>query len=100
MMNPPGFSPDKLQQPSQFIGCIRGVKFLEGTRVIPSEETDEGALQEGCLDRCETQNPCQNDGGCVNHYTEAVCDCYGTGHEGAYCDEPGNWTIIIDHSIA
>ena len=50
--------------------------LLKGERVDTAE----------CKDECETKtNPCKNLGRCVNLFTRAGCDCFGTGYEGAQC---------------
>lgn len=43
----------------------------------------------GCLNAC-TQNPCKNQGICVNRFTETACDCVGTGYEGENCNGGNN----------
>ena len=50
--------------------------LLKGERVDTAE----------CKDECETKtNPCKNLGRCVNLFTRAGCNCFGTGYEGAQC---------------
>jgi len=50
------------------------LKVLKGESVAP-----------GCLNQCATQNPCENSGKCINMFTRAACDCFGTGYDGVRC---------------
>ena len=89
-----GFSPESLQQPSAFIGCVKDVRFSDGTNDISANIHSQGALEEGCMSACGTDNTCQNNGKCVNLYTDTQCDCFQTGYHGDTCDKQGSYCYL------
>lgn len=80
-----------------FVGCVREAAFIDGDEqvAVVREFRRQGAVQDGCF------LPVTG-GGCVARKCEAgglclaepglggvVCDCYGTGRAGKYCEQPG-----------
>jgi len=43
-----------------------------------------------CMNRCTEENPCKHSGRCVNVFTKVICDCFGTGYDGAKCTKKSN----------
>ena len=94
-----GFSPEKLQAPSDFIGCVRGVRFLQGAATSGDLERPDlelavpiharAEVTDGCVNACDAHNMCVHGGMCLNYYTYTTCDCFGSGYEGRYCQRPG-----------
>ncbi|XP_066913033.1 axotactin-like isoform X1 [Clytia hemisphaerica] len=73
---------------SRFFGCIKDLRYSSGTmKTKPALELLKGqSVATGCIDKCKEENPCQNAGRCVNLFTRAGCDCFGTGYGGAVCN--------------
>lgn len=76
-----------------FVGCIKNVILSTGKSasdllpITPLIATKHENVQEGCVDKCITQeNLCFQGSKCVNHYNSFSCDCFGTKYEGEYCD--------------
>ena len=51
-------------------------------------ECEEGYRGRKCKDinECQRKNPCQNDGLCLNHPGNYLCNCQGTGYDGDHCE--------------
>ncbi|XP_042909251.1 axotactin isoform X2 [Parasteatoda tepidariorum] len=70
----------------RFVGCMGNITFSESdSPFFPAEVIKDNHLQHGCLDSCAKKNPCLYNGRCINHYTHASCDCFGTNHEDQIC---------------
>ena len=65
-----------------------GVLQYLGSRagLTPKSQNSKEMVKRGCHldDKC-TPNPCQNGGQCRQNSREFICDCDGTGYEGAVC---------------
>ncbi|KAK3599841.1 hypothetical protein CHS0354_022411 [Potamilus streckersoni] len=75
---------------------MRNLKYKQsdGTLVdIPVETID--AVLDNCYDLCSDKNPCHHDGRCVNKYSEATCDCFGTDYEGKLCQTFGSTIVTL-----
>lgn len=78
-----------------FVGCVKKLMVttkennLERAVLIKSKGT-----KSGCLNECRAQNPCLNNGRCINRFSKAKCDCSGTGFEGTKC-EKGKFIYIL-----
>lgn len=89
---------------AQFIGCI-------GQIVTRTDQSTESHLQpvrvdkivqvqRGCIDRCDFENYCLHKAKCINFYTHAHCDCFGTNHEDDYCWNDNLTTLtMLGHSM-
>lgn len=74
----------------RFIGCLGNIQFSHsGSPLSPIEVLMENQLLHGYVDQCTLKNPCLYNGKCINHYTDASCDCFGTGHEDKICFSSG-----------
>ena len=82
-----------------FIGCLRDIRFTnkDQKHVPVPVETIEG-VEEGCIDKC-TNNPCHHGGQCVNTYSDAICDCFGTDYQGPFCSELGKTHLNVFFSL-
>ncbi|XP_030746121.1 contactin-associated protein-like 5 isoform X2 [Sitophilus oryzae] len=76
-----------------FVGCIKDVVLSTGKsasdllQISPLIATKHENVQEGCIDKCLTnENLCFKGSRCVNHYYAITCDCFGTNYEGEFCD--------------
>jgi len=65
-----------------------------------AELHDKGDLEAGCISACETENPCQYGGRCVNLYTSVECDCFQTSHHGGYCEKEGENGVRISSTLS
>lgn len=71
-----------------FVGCIKKLMLtndannLDKAVLMMSKGT-----KSGCLNKCRARNPCLNNGKCINRFSEAKCDCTGTGFDGEKCDK-------------
>ena len=74
-----------------FIGCMSDIKFENKFgNFVPIAVTMLEGVSEGCIDKCE-DNPCHHGGSCINAYSSALCDCFGTDYQGIYCADLGNY---------
>ncbi|KAB0796088.1 hypothetical protein PPYR_10149 [Photinus pyralis] len=76
-----------------FVGCIKDVILSTGKSasellpISPLIATKHENVQEGCTDKCATEeNLCFQGSRCINHYNTLTCDCFGTHYEGEFCD--------------
>ncbi|KAK4876618.1 hypothetical protein RN001_009124 [Aquatica leii] len=76
-----------------FVGCIKDVVLSTGKSasellpITPLIATKHENVQEGCTDKCATEeNLCFQGSRCINHYNTLTCDCFGTYYEGEFCD--------------
>ena len=90
-----GYPPESLQQPSSFVGCFKDIQFGDNKNELAAELYDKSDLQAGCVSACDTDNPCQHGGKCVNLYTSIECDCFQTGHHGSHCEKEGEKCVMI-----
>ena len=86
-----GFPPEKQtgKHWPAYIGCFREVTFKSNNQVLPPDVWLERGVEEGCVNLCQHNDPCQHQGRCVNYYTHAQCDCLHTNYEGRTCNIPG-----------
>ena len=88
--------PNRLTQPSvillsRFLGCIADIEIFEypagrGNRKKAVVENSDG-IAPGCIDKCEEENNCLNNGTCLNRFITTECDCTATGFRGAACEQ-------------
>lgn len=73
-----------------FIGCLQDIKYLNNNKkLIPIPVAMMEGVVEGCVDKC-TNNPCHHGGYCINAYSDAICDCFGSDYQGPFCSDLGN----------
>ncbi|XP_070555549.1 axotactin-like [Ptychodera flava] len=81
---------------NQYIGCIKNIQFSrDGHNYTTSDYVSTVGTKPGCIDQCEVHDDCKNGGECLNQYTGIICDCHGTGHEGAKCQNKGETTLTF-----
>ncbi|XP_054992758.1 zonadhesin [Sorex araneus] len=111
----PGFAYSGAQSlPHSHCGCTRDGRYYQGESVVsedcsqrctcarpglllcrplhcgPGETCTLGNLTRGCFRESPClQNPCQNDGRCVERGNRFVCECE-SGYGGDLCSEPGD----------
>ena len=100
---PTKLSANRLTQPSvillsRFLGCITDIELFEypagrGNRRTAIVETSDG-IAAGCIDKCEKENNCLNNGTCLNRFITTKCDCTATGYRGAACEQG-----ILKHEV-
>lgn len=93
---PTELSANRLTQPSvillsRFMGCITDIELFEypagrGNSRKAIVENSNG-IAAGCIDKCEKENHCLNNGTCLNRFIATECDCTATGYRGAACDQ-------------
>lgn len=93
---PSTLSANRLTQPSvillsRFLGCITDIELFEyssarGNRRKAIVEDSDG-IAVGCIDKCEKENNCLNNGSCLNRFITTECDCTATGYRGAACEQ-------------
>lgn len=96
---PPNLSAQRVTEPSvillsrlsRFLGCLTDIELFEyssrqGNRRNAIEESSDG-ISAGCVDMCEKENKCENNGTCLNRFTTTACDCTATGYRGAACEQ-------------
>lgn len=72
----------------RFLGCIEDVQ-LGNTTTQNRVLTSSGMSQE-CRDACKPEDPCKNNGVCINKFAKAECLCSQTGYYGDTCSEGMN----------
>lgn len=78
-----------------FVGCMADISYInEDGRFVPIPISMMEGIQEGCINKC-TNNPCHHGGQCINAYSEAICDCFGSDYEGQYCADLGPTTVTL-----
>ncbi|XP_055356839.1 axotactin-like isoform X2 [Paramacrobiotus metropolitanus] len=85
---------------NQLNGCLFDVKFghidVDGSTKLQSlTPHDHAELVEGCENRCETNNPCQNGATCFDDYSQVTCDCSATEFTGSDCAQPDTEAITL-----
>lgn len=108
---PPNLSPNRVTQPSvillsrqsRFLGCVTDIELFEyssgrGNRRKAIEENSDG-IAAGCVDKCEKENKCQNNGTCLNRFTTTACDCTATGYRGEACEQGILKDEVILHNM-
>lgn len=73
---------------ARFIGCMGNVIFEHETILfaLPPEVRQSG-LKKGCFNACASGTVCSLGAPCINHYTHATCDCFGSESEDDWCSE-------------
>ncbi|XP_053393740.1 axotactin-like isoform X2 [Mercenaria mercenaria] len=78
-----------------FIGCLKDIKYRnKDEKLVPIPVDMMEGVVEGCVDKC-TNNPCHHGGHCINAYSDAVCDCFGTDYQGPFCSDLGPATVTL-----
>lgn len=77
----------------RFIGCMGYIQFNTISSNSSRITIKSSHAENGCIDLCLTENICENNGKCINHYTKTSCDCFGTKYEGKMCEQK-DLTII------
>lgn len=79
----------KRVHPAQFIGCLGQIYIKNDlsseTNFSPAKIEKSYRVMRGCVNRCDTENYCLHGASCVNLYTHAECDCFGTEYQDRYC---------------
>ncbi|KAJ7365339.1 hypothetical protein OS493_005444 [Desmophyllum pertusum] len=94
---PPNLNANRVTQPSvtilsRFLGCITDIELFEysnsgqGNRRKGVLEKSDG-ISPGCIDKCQRENTCLNNGTCLNRFTTTGCDCTATGYRGQACEQ-------------
>lgn len=94
---PPNLNANRVTQPSvtilsRFLGCITDIELFEysnsgqGNRRKGVLEKSDG-IAPGCIDKCQRENTCLNNGTCLNRFTAIGCDCTATGYRGQACEQ-------------
>lgn len=85
------------------MGCIKDVVLSKGKSasellpISPLVATKHENVQEGCIDKCVTdENLCFQGSRCINHYNTLTCNCFGTYYEGEYCDIYSKFFFFIN----
>ncbi|XP_059148394.1 axotactin-like [Physella acuta] len=89
------FKPRKNIKYQSYIGCLGEIGYTlpSGTITSPTFNSTSGVVG-GCVDLCQGDRSC-NLGRCINRYTGITCDCYGTDHEGQFCNIEGSKTMTF-----
>lgn len=74
----------------RFLGCIVDIELFEyllgwGNRRKVIVENLDGIVF-GCIDKCEKENICFNNGICLNRFIIIKCDCMVIGFRGFVCE--------------
>ncbi|XP_002159075.2 axotactin isoform X1 [Hydra vulgaris] len=71
----------------RFVGCIESLQYSSGNTYLKPAQTflKSERIAPNCLDSCSL-NTCANKGKCINLFTRAACDCFGTGFTGEICN--------------
>lgn len=93
---PPNLGANRVTEPSvlllnRFIGCIMDSEFLrsssdQGNKIIKTIVENSDEVIPGCIDECEKNNTCINNGTCLNRFITTACDCTTTGYRGGFCE--------------
>lgn len=84
---------------SPFIGCIGHIMIKTDqsveTVIQPARIARIVKVERGCINRCILEDYCLHNSKCINHYTHANCDCYGTNFEDDYCWNENRTTLSM-----
>lgn len=89
---------------AQFIGCIGQIVVksdLTSDHIFTPARIDRmNNVQRGCINKCDLENYCLHNSNCVNYYTHAECDCFGTRYQDRYCWNDQRTTLTMSgHSL-
>uniref|UniRef100_A0A158R697 Neurexin-4 n=1 Tax=Syphacia muris TaxID=451379 RepID=A0A158R697_9BILA len=95
---PPGVTlTPRLHMIHGFRGCISSLHVGSDSLDIQNDSNQLFNVSKGCYGpqvRCN-QNPCHNEGKCIQRWSSVLCDCSMTTHGGVHCDTPGT-TYVFD----
>lgn len=75
----------------RFLGCVENVQFSTSKDGNFTQRSANVLRSSGmdmlCKDACKPNNPCYNNGVCINKFAVAECSCTGTGYRGKTCEK-------------
>ncbi|XP_028409735.1 neurexin-3-like [Dendronephthya gigantea] len=69
----------------RFLGCIEDLQL--GNSTAQNRVLSSSGMSQECGDACKPENPCKNNGVCINKFATAECLCAQTGYYGDTCGE-------------
>lgn len=82
-----------------FVGCVEDFRYGNAlmSYSFPTTLLQSSGISEECKDACKPENPCRNQGACINKFAMAECVCTGTGYRGETCQKgrDDDWYVFF-----